>query len=66
MEVNDDGGNDSVPTYSEAFPPLAPTGTSNLTEIASSLAENEWINPKMKRIRSIVVTQVETCRVFVI
>lgn len=56
VEVNDENANEVVPTYSEAFPPLSKGA--NLTEITSSLAENEWNNPKMKRIRSAVVTQI--------
>ena len=58
VDAHDDGASESVPTYSEAFPPLS--GSSKLTEIASSLAENEWHNPKMKRIRTTVVTQVRS------
>lgn len=59
---NGDVKEGGVPTYSEAFPPLA--GSASPTEIANSLAENEWLNPKMKKIRSSVVTQVlfhQTC-----
>uniref|UniRef100_H2ZHB3 K Homology domain-containing protein n=1 Tax=Ciona savignyi TaxID=51511 RepID=H2ZHB3_CIOSA len=44
-----------IPTYSEAFPPLAGDAAGN---VASSSTENQWLNPKVQRLRSTVVTQI--------
>ncbi|XP_076803941.1 vigilin-like isoform X2 [Clavelina lepadiformis] len=56
--MNDVGSSDSgaAPTYSEAFPPLSDGG--NAAGIATTSAENEWLNPKIQRIKSSVVTQI--------
>jgi len=43
----------SIPTYSEAFPPLA-----NGESSESSKASGEWTTPKIQRIKSSVVTQI--------
>lgn len=42
---------DEVPTYSEAFPPL------NIG-VPGETTPTTWVNPKVQRLRSTVVTQV--------
>nr|CAB3252263.1 vigilin [Phallusia mammillata] len=57
-ELPHTSGNDvgeAVPTYSEAFPPLAGEGNAMPT---TTSAENEWLNPKIQKIKSAVVTQI--------
>nr|XP_026691860.1 vigilin isoform X2 [Ciona intestinalis] len=54
--ANDVGNNDTevIPTYSEAFPPLA----GDHENVPTTSSENQWLNPKVQRIRSTVVTQI--------